>query len=245
MIPLVDDFIRSYIVEKVKWLKKHPKAIDIIFHTSSRETLDSLRDFLTNQKVRVIIGYPREQTSLPAYVITQAPEEEQPSGIGDNSGIYEGQGLGIGYEEATGYLDDFISSTFMVSTVRVECWSDNGDLTAMMYTILKWCLWGARPEMIDNGWNNIKLSGTDLEPVPDYMPVFIYRRALQVSFTYDNLYFNNLEDIQDVIDHPEKYQDGRYDWVFRILYYDQSTGEVMDERELAHVDADDGAPTAP
>ena len=68
---------------KLKFLKEHPTIIDHIFHTGKRETLSKLRDFIENKKIKVIIGYPKDQTSLPCYVITLAPESEQPTGLGD------------------------------------------------------------------------------------------------------------------------------------------------------------------
>lgn len=226
MIPLVDDFLQMFIVSKLRFLKENPVLIDMIFQTGRRESLKKLKEFITSQKLRVVIGYPREQSSLPCYVITLAPESEQPSGLGDNSYTY-GQ-LGIGddvEEEAYNHIDDFVASTMMNSNYRIECWSDNGDLTAYMFTILKWCLWTSRKEMLSVGWNNIKLEGTDLEPVPDYMPVFIYRRAAQINLTYDALYLEDLEKLKkylDIVSDPEKY--GKDD---ENNIIDKSTGQVI------------------
>ena len=211
MIPLIDDYIQSIIIKRIRFLKENPQIIDYIFQSGNATTNQRLKDLLTTQKLRCVIGYPREQTSLPAYVITLAPEDEQPSGLGDNIHTYGQSGLGMddGIDQiAQLYIEDFIASTFMNSNYRIECWSDNGDLTAYMYCILKWCLWSARKEMLSLGWNNIKISGTDLEPVPDYMPVFIYRRAAQLSMTYDNKYHEDLDDMVkylEIIANPENY----------------------------------------
>lgn len=256
MIPLVDDFIQTFIVEKLLWLKRHPTVIDHIFYTGKRETLAKLKDFITSKKVKVIIGYPKEQTSLPAYVITLAPEQEQPIGLGDNYSTYEGMDLGISdtddnpevMKRIEREITSFISGTYMNSTYRIECWSDNGDLTSYMYTILKWCLWSSRSQMLDLGWVDIKLSGTDLEPVPDYMPMFIYRRAAQINLTYENLYYENLSKLEnfiEVIEKPETDPEGnivdpsgniiipaQWSWLMKIVYYDYNTGVEMDNREL-------------
>lgn len=251
MIPLVDDFLQLFIANKIKWLKNHPKVIDHIFYTGKRETLDKLKDFIVKQKIKVIIGYPRDQTSLPAYVITLAPEQEQPLGLGDDSGAFDELQLGgdvdiSDYDENYEYDDEedteeedeettekvvknelaqFLANTYMNATYRIECWSDNGDLTAYLYVILKWCLWSSRMEMLKLGWVNIRLSGTDLEPVPDYMPVFIYRRASQIAITYENLYYENVNKLGkylDILDDPEKYptdEDGNI--------VDEKTGEII------------------
>ena len=211
MIPIVDDFLQAMIVSKLRFLKENPKLIEYIFQTGNAEVIRRLQQLLTSQQLRVVIGFPREQSTLPAYVITLAPEQEQPSGLGDNLSGYGLDDIGMGEEPeeiAQLFLDDYIASTFMNATYRIECWSDNGDLTAYMYAILKWCLWTSRLEMLKMGWNNIRVEGTDLEQVPDYMPIFIYRRAAQLILTYDNLYQENLTYLKlylDIVTHPQNY----------------------------------------
>ena len=214
MMPLVDDYLQMYIVEGLRFLKEHPKLIDRIFLTGKRTTLNSLKEFITKKSIKVVIGYPKDQTSLPCYVISLAPEQEVPLGLGDGEEEYldyEGE-LGENpdaTEIAINQFSEYINGTYMNSNYRIECWSDNGDLTSYMYIILKWCLWTAKSKMLKNGWVNISLSGTDLEPVPDYMPIFIYRRSAQVNLQYENLYYNNIERIKlpsEVIQNPDKYE---------------------------------------
>lgn len=265
MIPLVDDYIQLFIAEKLSWLKQHPVVINHIFRTGKRETLEKLQDFITNRKIKVIIGYPKEQSSLPAYVITLAPEAEQPIGLGDDNGYYEGYDLGIG-DDAEDYLQkaeekisEFISGTYMNSNYRIECWSDNGDLTAYMYIILKWCIWSSRQQMLDMGWVNVKVSGTDLEPVPDYFPIFIYRRAAQLSLTYENLYYENIKGLDryvDIINNPKDYHGddegnvrdkddnivipGKFSWILRAHYYQAETGVETFVKEYRSQDTEKG-----
>ena len=251
IIPLVDDFLQAFIVEKLKWLKEHSVIIDHIFHTAKRETVKQLKDFLVNKKIKVIIGYPKEQTSLPAYVITLAPEQEQPIGLGDEFGCYGGGLDEDGQpQDVERQLSEFVAGTYMNSNYRVECWSDNGDLTSYMYIILKWCLWSSRQQMLSLGWVDIKLSGIDLEPVPEYFPFFIYRRVLQVNLMYENLYYENLKELEklvDIIEHPDRYhedkdgnivdEDGnivvpkQYVWLLKVHYYDPQTDKEYHTKE--------------
>ena len=147
-------------------------------------------------------------------------------------------------QEVKRELSSYLADTFMNGTYRIECWSDNGDLTAYMYIILKWCLWSSKQQMLDLGWINPTLSGTDLEPVPDYMPVFIYRRAAQLTVIYDSLYYENIDEIGkyfDVLDNPDDYKEdedgniigpdgeiiipGKYKWVLTAHYYMKSLGD--------------------
>ena len=215
MIPLVDDYLQLFIVEKLRWLKEHTVVIDHIFSTGKRETLTNLKNFIENRKIRVLLGYPREAASLPCYVITLAPEQEQPIGLGDDFGCVEFDELGFDSEDeeqvqiqALEQVKGYLSNTYMNSNYRIECWSDNGDLTSYMYILLKWCLWTSRQQMLNLGWGNIKMSGTDLEPVPDYMSLFVYRRSAQLSLMYENLYYEHIEELEkylDVITNPDNY----------------------------------------
>lgn len=250
MIPLIDDYLQAMIVEKLRFLKANPQIIDLIFTTGKRDTLAKLRDFIEVRKIKVVIGYPKDQNSLPCYVITLAPENEQPIGLGDDGGTFDDYDFGVEedeeglVEEAEKAISEFLASTYMNSNYRIECWSDNGDLTAYMYVILKWCLWSSRQEMLKMGWVNIRVNGTDLEPVPDYMPTFIYRRAAQVNLMYENLYFEEIAKIKDyskIIDKPDDFHkddDGNivdkddniiipnsYTWILRAHYYEKTIGD--------------------
>ena len=274
MIPLVDDYLQLFLVEKLKFLKEHPAIIDHVFRTGKRSTLDSLKDFIVNKKIKVIIGYPKEQSSLPCYVITLAPESEQPAGIGDNLGWYNQDYYEIGEDEletteeeeedieslVEGELSTHIAGTYMNSTYRIECWSDNGDLTAYMYTILKWAMLTSRSAMFELGWVNVQLSGTDLEPVPDYMPTFVYRRAGQISLMYENLYYNDIAAINtyvEVIENPDDYHvdddgnivddDGgivipkKWVWIIRPHFYDATAWSKGDTAADTESGVDDNS----
>lgn len=258
MIPLIDDYLQLFIADKLKFLKDNPAILDHIFSTGKRETLRKLKDFVINNKLRVIIGYPQQATHLPAYVITLAPENEQPIGLGDNYNTYLDEDLGIGADtqspiakEAEKEMRQFIAAVYMNSNYRIECWSDNGDLTAYMYVILKWCLWSNRQKMLALNWVNISLSGMDLEPAPDYMPIFIYRRALQINLMYENLYYEDiykLKDISDIIKNPDEYEkdkdgnikdkDGniiipaKWVWVINAHFYIKDIGGSSNESDI-------------
>lgn len=204
MIPLVDDYLKEVITKNLNFLREHPEVIDLIFgKLSKRETLSKLKQFIAKNKLKVLIGFPREPSSLPCYVITLAGEQEQSLGLGDDEGTYELEDEDFESEENTEsgetkpnpikYLP--LSAVGMNSTYRIECWSDNGDLTAYMFAILKFCLLAERIEMLKDDFLNISITAGDLEPVPDYFPTFVYRRALMISLMYSNVYFS----IEDAI----------------------------------------------
>lgn len=192
MMPLIEDYLKESLVARIEFLKKNPEYIQRIFGTlGKRSTLAGLNKYLLNNEIKTVIGFPREPNQVPCFVITLAGEQEVYNGLGDCTDE------DLFYEEE----DEFsppdeeerpsISCVNMEATYRIEAWSDNGDLTAYMYTLAKWAMLVTRTEMISNGILLPKISAADLEPVPDYFPIFIYRRALMMSFQYENKYFEN------------------------------------------------------
>ena len=71
-------------------------------------------------------------------------------------------------------------------TYRIECWSDNGELTSLMFQILKISLLSSVNQMTENGFILPTLNGQDLEPAFDYMPVFVFRRSLNLVTRIEN-----------------------------------------------------------
>lgn len=190
MIPLIDAYLKDLINRKIDFLKENPVLIDQIFGTlGTRSTLKSFREFVVKRDIKTLIGFPREAQQLPCFVIMVAGEQEIPLGLGDNTDAYENPDREE-WDDDNLLTQYVIDGTDMKSTYRVECWSDNGDLTAYMYTLLKWCLLSGRRDMLKSGFVLPTLSGTDLEPVPDYIPVFVYRRSLMVTFQYENKFFD-------------------------------------------------------
>lgn len=191
MIPLIEDYLKDTLVTRLNHLKKHPEYINRIFgNLGKRSTLSELTDYFLKKDIKTVIGFPREPNQLPCFVITLAGEQEVYNGLGDCTDEY------LGYEDDDEFVDPderilepSISCVNMEATYRIECWSDNGDLTAYMYTLAKYAMLVSRTEMISNGLLLPKISAADLEPVPDYFPIFVYRRAMMLSFQYENKYY--------------------------------------------------------
>lgn len=191
MIPLIEDYLKDTLVTRLNHLKKHPEYINRIFgNLGKRSTLSELTDYFLKKDIKTVIGFPREPNQLPCFVITLAGEQEVYNGLGDCTDEC------LGYEDDDEFVDPdervpepSISCVNMEATYRIECWSDNGDLTAYMYTLAKYAMLVSRTEMISNGLLLPKISAADLEPVPDYFPIFVYRRAMMLSFQYENKYY--------------------------------------------------------
>jgi hypothetical protein len=101
-------------------------------------------------------------------------------------------------EATIGYTQDNIckSGTLMEFSYRIECWADNSNLVVYMYHLLKFIMLYKRQLLIENGLLNPIIRGSDLEPIPDYMPTFIFRRSLLLTGSIENYYDN--EEIKNI-----------------------------------------------
>jgi hypothetical protein len=107
-------------------------------------------------------------------------EEEEFEALGD----YEQDSF---YEEELETVPTSAYGTFMNSGYRIECWSDNTELTSFMYYLLKYIFLKNRDNLSNNaGFALPRLTGGDLEPIPEYLPVFIFRRALILTGKLNN-----------------------------------------------------------
>lgn len=75
--------------------------------------------------------------------------------------------------------------TMMVSQYRIETWTTNGDLTILLYHLLKWILLSSRDDLENAGLKRQSIGGTDIELVPMPYPEPVYRRALTLEVSTD------------------------------------------------------------
>lgn len=93
--------------------------------------------------------------------------------------------------------------TFFNAQYRIETWTSNGDLTVMLYYLLKWMLLSARQELAEKGLAVQILGGLDFEPAPEYFPEFVFRRALTFNTVTESSVDAEFTFIQDVSLDPE------------------------------------------
>ena len=194
MIPLIDDYLRDLMIHRLNWLKNHSDQIPKIFGTlGKRSSLKNLTNYVKNNDIKVLLGYPKEPNQLPCYVLTLSGEEEISTGLGDNidENLYDDDNL---YDDEDFHIDVINMS----ASYRIEVWRDNQDLATYMYILAKWALFVSRHEMLKNGLVIPKIIGGDLEPVPDYFPLFVYRRVVSVSFQYENEFYETEYEIEEI-----------------------------------------------
>jgi len=242
MIPIIEDVIAQIIDSRLKYLKANVDIVDRIFSTATLTSRNRLKEYITSSNIKVLRGFPRDQTQLPAYVILLGGEREQEESLGtfidddeDNFTTATVTETQKAYRQGESYVIQtrkkpilnvqsitvgdmsYQSPQFMVldnekgivqinvpvqtyddvridftvlstgnelygtlfnSQYRIETWTSNGDLTVLLYHLLKWIFISARNELVNSGLVRQTLGGMDFEPAPEYFPEFVYRRAM-------------------------------------------------------------------
>lgn len=188
MIPIIDLLVKNYIEDGMMRLRKEPDRIRRYFSYANKKTIEDMVRLVTQFKIHILSGYPRQPTELPCIIITIAGEDEVPHGIGDgvDQAYPEWERGEKNYLHWTGednskYVRE---NAQMRAQIRVEAWSDNAVTTSFLYALIKYCLFSAKWDMVNNEIILPTVSGGDLEPVPDYMTIFVYRRAVMLNFEY-------------------------------------------------------------
>lgn len=113
------------------------------------------------------------------------------------------------------YVDSIEAPEIIVRTrctYRFEIWDNNVDRAVMLYAVLKSFLLRNRLAMTEEGLCNITLSGADFEPLPEYFPVPLFRRALSAEFTIINAVKSHGEIIQSANAIGEVMESGEDVW---------------------------------
>ena len=269
MIPIIEELLESTIKTHLRVIRNNPEIIEKVFDYSNTPYGSKFKEYILNNEIKVVKGFPRDASQLPCFCIMLGAEQETPYALGDTLGceddtfyltddfqvkrdrdnLYIDTGrentttvvslnnLNTGKEivnckrvenennkvilfenaeeddtvQATiGYLCDSADKrgTLMSFSYRIECWTDNSELCTYMYHLLKFIMLFKRQLLIENGIIKPILQGTDLEPVPDYFPVFVYRRSLIVSGQAENYY--DAEEVNSIIINSVKVKEHFY-----------------------------------
>lgn len=181
MIPLIDLYVKRLLEHGIERLRTYD--LEKYFEYASPKTIQSMDTLLSDYKINVLCGYPREPAQLPCIVVTVAGEDEVDFGL--SGGIDEGyEELGDNYLRWPKGFHDIIGNAQMRIQLKMEVWSDNAIVTSFLYSVVKYILLAARKEMEEEGFLLSTVSGGDLEPAPDYFTVFVYRKAVMLSLEY-------------------------------------------------------------
>lgn len=188
--------IKGVIEQKLNEIRVSPALLDEIFSGLPAENLnDAKRFFPTAKPVPVLLGWPREPGQMPCLTIAQAGEQEIDAPIGselDEELLFDDGENPVAVESLEG--------TWFTGNYRVTAWAGNADLTIYLQAIAKQALLENRGYLMDQGLYEQVLAGGDFEPAPQYVPDFVFLRAVTLNCRYLATYVvRDTEVAQDAI----------------------------------------------
>lgn len=88
MIPLVEDILLETIQNQLKVLRANVDIVDRIFAQATVSTRTKLKEYITNNQIKVMRGFPISQAQLPVYSIVLGAETENVEAIGNIFGDF-------------------------------------------------------------------------------------------------------------------------------------------------------------
>lgn len=152
-------------------------------------------------------------THKPIEIVTAVTLEGAPIGFGisaanggsatrgvitldEESGVKFGDTVSVSYEHKQ--VGTEVYGSFFNTQYRIETWTNNGDLTVMLYHLLKWIVLSSRGYLEEQGLSVQTLGGIDFEPLPEYLPELVYRRALTFECLTENTFEQDFGYIQGI-----------------------------------------------
>lgn len=185
MIPVLDLYFKQVVRDGLEILRSHQDKLEEYFSFVPKDNIIDIKHILNDIKLPVLTGFPIKENKIPCIIVQISGEQETPYGLGD--GIdenYPEQARGD-YNYLTWEESKYIrANSQFKANIRFEIWSDNAVMVSLLYAVVKYCLLRAKVKMYEDGFLTPSIGGGDLEPIPDYLPIFIYRKALTMEIDY-------------------------------------------------------------
>lgn len=132
-----------------------------------------LKDIKDTRVVSLNVGFNIEKASFPCLHVMMPSETPINAPIGMNSG----------YVENEQNQEFFVSDSFANYNVLIT--SDNMGEVIILYHFLKALFLVFQPNLENDGFQNLKFGGTDLQLNQDFVPPNIFFRNFTLNFTFD------------------------------------------------------------
>lgn len=197
MLVQVDLCLQRALEEELRLLRTDATPLREVFEGLPEEDIEVISRTFASLVAPVKLGYPRDVTELPGLFVTLGSMSEAEQTIGEGFGEEVFRHIANGVEGDPLYWEDR-SGTFMQSTVRVCCWTENANLTVWLQNVVTWVLLRRRDELTDVGLLEQRIGATDFEPLPRWFPSFAYRRDVTFSAKHAATYVNRVRPIANV-----------------------------------------------
>jgi hypothetical protein len=81
----IDSILYDLFREQMDNIKSNPEVLDLIFDGKPTEKIEQIKQFLLNQKIRIVMHHPRDAQDFPCYsiILEGSTESEQVIGAAD------------------------------------------------------------------------------------------------------------------------------------------------------------------
>jgi hypothetical protein len=170
---MIQRYIYDIISQGVASLVSDTRVLDEIFDENfclDDTEVAAIKTYVANHPLTVVNGYSRTSTKPPICAITLMSENEGEQVLG-NAGFPVEDGIYAGAD---------VEATFWDSQFGITIFSENPDITAYYYEIVKQVLFDGYAVLQRLGCFAFKMSGADLAPDPQYDPEHFFAR--QITF---------------------------------------------------------------
>ena len=154
-------------------VKSDTGIIDEIFCGLPSQEREDLKQFIEDKDMDVQLAYPLQDAKFPCWRIVLSRDRMVESFIGDLIQEQKVTGLGHDFEEELGELYE--------QSYAIYTFTDNGDLTAHMYNLLKLFMKTNRGLIEQVGFMDLSYSGNDLVRSAEVSPQIMYTRVYTIT----------------------------------------------------------------
>lgn len=150
--------------------RDNPDLVDTLFVDLSENSRNHVKDWLLNNDVRIILGFPRHLEDIPCWTIAMTGESPARVPIGERfDHVWSTD------DEQDDY-GDLVRKNYAIYTM-----SSNADLTVLLSTILQHLLKSMRKDLDMDGFHQMMVAQQDaLDLRVDFLPNYLYVRATAI-----------------------------------------------------------------
>lgn len=169
-----------------------------VFDDANAIDVNKMFTLLSNKRFNIILGFPPANIKDSTIALTLGSSEEAEQFLGSN---WDEQMVGVGGLHPGRMFNFNARSTMFQSQWRITIYSTNADLGVRLSYLVTYVLLSARTKLNGVGLLEQKLSMTDFEPIPQYLPDIVFVRTLMFS-AKSKVNFNKVQSI-DILDRVE------------------------------------------
>lgn len=171
----IEPRIKAIIDQGCDAIRNDIDKIDELFAGAEQQLIDNFKDYLAKTAVRVVLGYPRDETQIPCISITLANFNVAANTWGD---IFEKVASAATFNS---HAEEIKRGELQTNIYRASIWTISQELTLALFYLTHHILINNKGLLVEVGVRETTFGGGDLEPAPQYFPTFVFLRSLTIS----------------------------------------------------------------